>query len=58
MIKFNNEFLHRSVDDLRSRQYETIRDLQLRWKQKLFINFPKIIHNSRQNIPLLLSNTV
>ena len=43
MIKFKNEFLHRLVDDLRSRQNEIMSDLQLRWKplksnfQKLFL---------------------
>ena len=32
MKKFNKEILHREVDDLRSRQNETKRYLQLRWK--------------------------
>ena len=30
--KFNNEFLHRAVGDLKSKQNEAINDLQLRWK--------------------------
>ena len=50
MIKYNNEFLHKQVDDLRSRQNETADDLQLRWKplknnfQKLFLIESKIFN--------------
>ena len=50
MAKFNNEFIHRQVDDLRSRQNETVSDLQLRWKplksnfQKLFLIVSKIFY--------------
>ena len=50
MIKFNNEFLQRQVDDLRSRQNGTVSYLQLRWKplksnfQKLFLIVGKIFY--------------
>ena len=48
MIKFNNELLHRQVDDLRCRQNETMNDLQLLCKplksnfKKLFLILGKI----------------
>ena len=48
--KFNNEFLHRQADDLRSKQSEIVSDLQLRWKpfksnfQKLFLIVSKIFN--------------
>ena len=50
MIKFNNEFLHKQVDDLGSRKNETVSDLHLRWKplksnfQKLFLLVSKIFN--------------
>ena len=39
MKKSDIEFLHRWVDDLRSRQNEIINDLQLKWWKPLERNF-------------------
>ena len=35
--KFNNEFLHRGIGNLRSRQNETLNALRFCWRQLLFI---------------------
>ena len=38
MKKFNSEFLHEEVGDLKSRQNQVIKDLQLRWEPENVIS--------------------